>query len=296
MMSELRYHISRLIACCLPDKLYLSIKFRVHMGYWMNWDNPKTFNEKLQWLKIYYRRKDFSKLVDKSSVKDIIAKKIGAEHIIPTLAVYDDVEEIDFERLPDKFVLKCTHDSGGLVVCENKSKLNVSEAKRVLKKSLRTSYVVQNREYPYQFASRKIIAEKFMEEPEFGELRDFKFYCFDGCPKYLLVASGRRTGRKHFDYFDMDWNHLPVCDLGCTNSEHTPQKPENFLKMVEIARNLSKDIPHVRVDLYNVEGQIYFGEMTFFDGSGVSIYNPKEYDLIFGSYLKLPKPYNDIES
>ena len=294
MIAEIRYIVSRTIAALLPDKIYLSIKFRVHMGYWMDWGNPKTFNEKLQWLKIFYRRKEYSQLVDKASVKKIVADRIGTTYVIPTLATYNDVDEIKFEELPNKFVLKCTHDSGGLVVCEDKSKLNIVGVKKMLKKSLKMSYVVQNREYPYKFASRRIIAEKYMEEPELGELRDFKFYCFDGEPKYILVASGRRKEKKRFDYFDMDWNHLPVCDLGCMNNEVVPPKPQNFAEMIEIARALSENKPHVRVDLYNVEGKVYFGELTFFDGSGVSVYEPRGYDLIFGQYLNLPKPFNNI--
>ena len=292
--DKIRQKISFEIARLLSDKLYLSIKYRVHMGYWMDWSNPKTYNEKLQWLKVFYRRKDFSKMVDKAAAKDYVANKIGRDYIIPTIAIYDSADEIDFDKLPEKFVLKCTHDSGGLVVCPDKSKLDEKLARRKLKDALAASYVVQNREYPYASVPHKIIAETFMEEHEYGELRDFKFYCFDGVPQYLLVASGRQKKQKRFDYFDMEWNHWPVYDEGCPNNEIRPQKPKNFEEMVAVAKKLSEGIPHVRVDLYNVDGKVYFGELTFFDGSGINMYVPREYDAIFGKYLKLPKPLNDI--
>ena len=291
---SIRTYISGFIARALPDKLYLSIKYRVHMGYWMDWRNPKTYNEKLQWLKVFYRRRDFSIMVDKAAAKDYVANKIGRDYIIPTIAIYNSVDEIDFDKLPEKFVLKCTHDSGGLVVCSDKKILNKSAAMKKMASALKKSYVVQNREYPYAFVPKRIIAEQFMEEPEYGELRDFKFYCFDGVPQYLLVASGRQKKQKRFDYFDMKWNHWPVYDEGCPNNDVMPEKPKNFEKMIEIAKVLSEGIPHVRVDLYNIDGKIYFGELTFFDGSGINIYVPREYDSIFGKYLKLPKPLKEI--
>lgn len=292
--DKIRQKISFEIARLLSDKLYLSIKYRVHMGYWMDWNNPKTYNEKIQWLKVFYRRKDFSTMVDKASVKEYVAKKIGAEYIIPTLAIYNNINEIDFDRLPNRFVLKCTHDSGGLIVCSDKEKLNKSDAKKKLGAALKKSYVVQNREYPYAHVPKRIIAEQFMEEPEYGELRDFKFYCFDGNPQYVLVASGRQKKQKRFDYFDMEWNHWDVYDVGCPNNEITPECPKNFEKMIEIARTLSEGIPHVRVDLYNIDGKVYFGELTFFDGSGINIYEPREYDAIFGTFLNLPQPLREI--
>lgn len=292
-MFNCRYNISRFVARFLPDKLYLSIKYRVHIGYWMDWKNPKTYNEKLQWLKIYYRRKDFSMMVDKNAAKKYVAEKIGEEYVIPTIATYDSVGDIDFDALPQKFVLKCTHDSGGLIVCKNKNCLDYDAVKEKMSKALNRTYVIQNREYPYKYVPRTIIAEKYMEEPRIGELRDFKFYCFNGVPQYVLVASGRQKGQKRFDYFDVQWNHWPVYDEGCPNNDVTPEKPENFEKMLEIARTLSEGIPHVRVDLYNIEGRIYFGELTFFDGSGCNLYVPRDYDRIFGDYLRLPQPRDD---
>lgn len=283
-----RYHFSRFIASFLPDKLYLSIKFRINVGYWMNWKNPQTFDEKLQWLKIYYKRDDYTQLVDKIRVKDFVRSKIGENYVIPTLKIYENANDIDFTKLPNNFVLKCTHDSGGIIVCTDKTKLNEIEAKKKLNRYLNRSYVRQNREYPYKKVPHKIIAEPYLVDPEYGELRDFKIYCFDGIPKYILVASGRQKGQKRFDYFDLEWNHLPVYDEGCPNADITPTKPINLDDMISIAKVLSAGMPHVRVDLYNIHGLIYFGELTFFDGSGVTLYVPREYDRIFGSYLNLP--------
>ena len=285
---SLRYHISRSIARLLPDKLYLSIKFRTHMGYWMDWKNPKTFNEKLQWLKIYDRHPEYTKMVDKLAAKDYVASIIGDEYIIPTLAVYKSAEEIDFDALPNQFVLKCTHDSGGVVVCKDKKNLNIKEARGKLRSGLKSSYIIQNREYPYKDVPRRIIAEQYMED-ESGELQDYKFFCFNGKTKYLFVATdrGRKDTETKFDFFDMEWNHLPFTN-GHPNNPITPQKPENFELMKEIAAKLSVGIPHVRVDLYNIKGKVYFGELTFFHWDGTVPFVPNEWDYKFGENIHLP--------
>lgn len=286
---KFRYYISRSIARLLPDKLYLSIKFRTHMGYWMNWKNPQTFSEKLQWLKVYDRHPEYTKMVDKVAAKDYVAGIIGKEFIIPTLAVYNTADEIDYDALPDQFVLKCTHDSGGLVVCRDKSKLDREAAREKLRKGLKRTYIVQNREYPYKDVPRRIIAEQYMED-ESGELKDYKFFCFDGTPKALFVASdrGRKDTETKFDFFDMEWNHLPFTN-GHPNSDKEIPCPSNFDKMKDIAGKLSVGMPHVRVDLYNVNGKIYFGELTFFHWGGTVPFNPEEWDYKFGSWIKLPE-------
>lgn len=290
---SLRYHISRSIARLLPDKLYLSVKFRTHMGYWMDWKNPKTFNEKLQWLKVYDRHPEYTKMVDKVAAKDYVAGIIGEEYIIPTLAVYNSVDEIDFDALPDQFVLKCTHDSGGLVVCRDKSKHDLKAAREKLRKGLKRTYIIQNREYPYKNVPRRIIAEQYMEDNS-GELNDYKFFCFDGEPKALFVASdrGRKDTETKFDFFDMEWNHLPFTN-GHPNSDKEIPCPPNFDHMKEIAGKLSVGMPHVRVDLYNINGTIYFGELTFFHWGGTVPFNPKEWDYKFGSWIKLPNRKNN---
>lgn len=288
LIHQLRYQISRNIARLLPDKLYLSIKFRTHMGYWMDWKNPKTFSEKLQWLKVYDRHPEYTEMVDKVAAKDYVAGIIGKEYVIPTLAVYNSADEIDFDALPNQFVLKCTHDSGGIVVCKDKSKLDVNEAREKLRKGLKRTYIVQNREYPYKNVPRRIIAEQYMED-ESGELKDYKFFCFDGVPKYLFVATdrGRKDIETKFDFFDMDWNHLPFTN-GHPNNPVTPEKPENFELMKQLAARLSVGMPHVRVDLYNIQGKVYFGELTFFHWGGTVPFVPNEWDYRFGECIKLP--------
>lgn len=289
-MRSFRYCVSHAIARFLPDKFYLSVKFRLRFGYWMDWKNPQTFNEKLQWLKIYDRHAEYTPLVDKCAVKAKVAKIIGEKYIIPTLGVYDSVEEIDFNSLPNQFVLKCTHDSGGIVVCKNKNDLDVENAKKKLSNSLKQSYIIQNREYPYAAVPRKIIAEKYMEDESGYELKDYKIFCFDGEPKFLFVATDRqKVGEEvKFDFFDLQWHHIPVKN-GHENSSSIISKPLNFEEMLDVAAKLSKGMPHVRVDLYNVNGRIYFGELTFFHFSGMTPFVPNEWDHVFGEYLKLPK-------
>ena len=271
------------------DELYLKIVYWLSMGKRLNLKNPKTFNEKLQWLKLYNRKPEYTIMVDKVKAKEYVAKIIGKEHIIPTLGVWDDPDEIDFDALPNQFVLKCNHNSGmGMCICRNKSKLDIAKVKRELRKGLRQDYYMTNREWPYKNVPRKIMAEKFMQDGNKPDLKDYKFFCFNGEPKYMLLVSGRQAGKKIFDYFDLNWNHLPVHDVGCPGAERLPAKPDNFEEMIFIAKKLSKGMTHVRVDLYNINCKIFFGELTFFDGSGLSVYDPREWDFKFGQFLKLP--------
>lgn len=276
----------------IPEKPFLKMLYRLKMGHPLNLNNPESFTEKLQWLKLYDRNPQHTALVDKDAVKAIVADKIGAEHVIPTLGKWDSVESIDWGSLPDKFVLKTTHGGGGggVVICKDKSKLDKAKAKATLNRSMKIDLYPRLREWPYKNVPKRIIAEEFIDGGE--ELKDYKFYCFNGEVKYVLVVQGRFGKQKCYDYFDLNWNHLDFCDTNAINAPQLPKKPENFDKMVEIAKNLSQDIPHVRIDLYNVDGKIYFGEYTFFDASGFARYNPPETDLLLGKHLMLPKPYN----
>ena len=271
----------------LPDKLYLTLLFHHRFGYWMDWNNPQTYNEKLQWLKIHDRHPEYTRMVDKAAVKDFVASIIGKEYIIPTLATYNTVDDIDFNALPSQFVLKCTHDSGGIIVCKDKSKLNVEAAKRKLRKALNRTFSLLTREYPYEDVPRRIIAEKYMEDESGYELKDYKFFCFDGKVHYLFVATGRQNNDTRFDFYDKNFRHLPIRQ-GHPWATNTIDKPANFEKMIEIAEQLSKSIPHVRVDLYNINGKIYFGEYTFFHYGGIVPFHPAEWDYRFGNLLKLP--------
>lgn len=271
------------------DETFLKMLFPLRVGYKLNLDNPQTYNEKLQWLKLHNRKPIYTKMVDKVDAKEYVSNIIGKEYIIPTLGVYNNVDEIDFEELPNQFVLKCTHDSGGIVVCKDKSKLNIEVAKEKLRKGCNRSYFYQNREWPYKNVARRIIAEQYMEDEKTAELRDYKFFCFDGEVKALFIASDRMTQGEEtkFDFFDINFNHLPFLN-GHPNAKVMPEKPTQFELMKELAAKLSKNIPQVRIDFYEMNGKVYFGEITFFHWSGMTPFEPIEWDYKFGEWIKLP--------
>lgn len=274
----------------IPDKPYLKIKFRAHMGKKLNLKNPQTFSEKLQWMKLYNRNPEYTKMVDKYEAKDYVEAIIGDEYIIPTLGVWDNVDDIDFDALPNQFVLKCTHDSGGLVICKDKSKLDIEKAKATMRKALLADFYFMGREWPYKNVKKRIIAEEYMEDTETGELRDYKFFCFDGEVKALFIASDRQTEGEEvkFDFFDTDFNHLDFRN-GHPNATKEIKKPVTFEKMKELAAKLSVGIPQVRVDFYEVDGKIYFGELTFFHHDGMTPFDPEEWDYKFGEWINLPE-------
>ena len=274
----------------MPDEAYLRRKYRAVMGREPDLDNPRTFNEKLQWLKLYDRRPEYTMMADKVRVKDFVASKIGAEHIIPTLGVWEDPDDIDFAALPERFVLKCNHNSGlGLCICRDKSKLDIRKTKAELRKGLRQDFYLTSREWPYKDIPRRILAEQYMEDAKKGELTDYKFFLFNGEVKALFVATERQSANEtKFDFFDADYVHLPFVN-GHPNATRCPEKPVCFEEMKTVARILGQGIPHVRVDLYEVDGQVYFGEMTFTHWSGMVPFEPEEWDYIFGDWLTLPE-------
>lgn len=271
------------------DAKYLKKLFKLRMGKDLNLDNPKTFNEKLQWLKLYNRKPEYTRMVDKYEAKRYVADIIGEEYIIPTLGVWERFEDINFDALPNQFVLKTTHGGGntGVVICKDKNTFDILRAKKKLEASLKQDIYISLREWPYKNVKRRIIAEEYVVDSN-GELNDFKFFCFNGDPKVMLVATERnsKTG-VCFDYFDMEFNHLPF-EQGGPNSKQLLTRPEAMADMIQIAKSLSRNIPQVRVDLYNVDGRIFFGEMTFFDSSGMAEFNPQEWDRIFGDWIELP--------
>jgi len=288
-MGELIHKIAKTISPYLSDKQYIRLKWAYAMkGAPLNLYNPQTYSEKLQWLKLYYHNPQQTLLVDKFKVKEYVSTKIGAQYVIPLLGVWNSVEEIDWESLPSQFVMKCSHDCGGMVVCKDKNKLDIEEAKKNLKKCMETNYYYASREWPYKNVEPVIFAEEYKED-EFGELRDYKWFCFDGEPKALFIATDRGKGHKQtrFDFYDMDFNHLPFTN-GHPNSDKKITKPLGFEKMKELASILSKGFPHVRVDFYDVNGTIYFGEFTFYHWGGMMPFEPKEWDYKFGSWIKLP--------
>ena len=273
----------------ISDEKYLKTAYKIKFGKKLDLDNPQTFNEKIQWIKLYDRKPIYTTMVDKYEVKKYVADIIGEEYIIPTIGVWDKFEDIDFDSLPEQFVLKCTHDSGGLVICKDKKKLNLKKAKKKIKTCLKHSFFWGCREWPYKDVKPRIIAEKYMEDTETAELRDYKFFCFNGEAKMIFIATDRQKQGEEtkFDFFDMDFNHLPFTN-GHPNAQVLPQKPKCFDEMRTLAEKLSKDIPHVRVDFYEVDGKVYFGEMTFFHWSGMVPFDPPEWDEKIGSWIDLP--------
>lgn len=269
------------------DELYLKMVYWLSMGKKLNLKDPKTFNEKLQWLKLYNRKPEYTIMVDKVKAKEYVAKIIGKEHIIPTLGVWDDPDEIDFDALPNQFVLKCNHNSGmGMCICRNKSKLDIAKVKRELRKGLRQDYYMTNREWPYKNVPRKIMAEKFMQDGNKPDLTDYKFFCFNGEPKMMYVSHDNAE-HATTDFFDMDYNRLPI-RMKDPNSEVLPEQPKEFEEMKQYARQLSKNMPFLRVDFYVICHVVYFGELTFFHNSGLTPIRPTEWEYKIGKWLKLP--------
>lgn len=284
--SKIGAWITYRLSTVLPDKVYLTLLLYFHCGIWMNWKHPKRFNEKLQWLKVYNRKPEYTIMADKVKAKEWVAERIGEEYIIPTLGVWDDPDEIDFDALPDQFVLKCNHNSGvGLCICKGKSKLDIVAVKSELRKGLKQDYYMVGREWPYKNVPRKILAEKFMADESGTDLKDYKFFCFNGEPKVMFIANCRSKGVK-FDYFDMNFTHLPF-KQGAENYEGIIKKPVCFEKMKMLAAKLSENVPHLRVDFYEIGGRVYFGELTFFDSSGFASFEPDEWDKKLGELIEL---------
>ena len=274
----------------MDDATYLKFVYRMRLGKKLNLDAPRTFNEKLQWLKLYDRKPEYTRLVDKYEVRAYIAKTLGEEYLIPLLGVWDRFEDIDFDSLPDQFVLKCTHDSSSVIICQDKSKLNVSDAGKKLNRCMKNNGYNFGREWPYKNVKPRIIAEKYMVDESGYELKDYKFFCFNGQIRAMFVAKDRtdHTIDTKFDFFDPDFKHLDVRQ-GHPNSEPPYYKPEKFEEMKEVAKALSQNMPHVRVDLYNINGKIYFGELTFFHYSGFVPFDPPKWDAVFGEWIDLPE-------
>ena len=272
----------------LPDKYYLTIMYWLVFGKKLNLDSPVTYSEKIQWLKLYDRKPEYTMMVDKYEVKEYVASIIGERYIIPTLGVWDHFEDIDFSSLPNRFVLKCTHDSGGLVICRDKSKLDINSTRNKINECLKNNYYWHGREWPYKNVKPRIIAEEYMEDEKTQELRDYKFFSFDGTTRALFIASDRfKAGEEtKFDFFDSEFNHLPFTN-GHPNANHLPDKPQTFEEMKRLANKLSKGFPQLRVDFYEVNGKVYFGELTFSHFSGLMPFKPEEWDYVFGSWVVL---------
>lgn len=273
----------------IPDETFLKMKYKLMMGTKLDLENPKTFNEKLQWLKLHDRNPEYTKMVDKYEAKEYVANIIGKEYIIPTLGVWDKFDDIDFDALPNEFVLKPTHTSGNVFICKDKSKIDYKKLKKQVNKWLKRDYYRIHREWPYKNVKPRIIAEKYMENSNDEELKDYKLMCFNGKVKFAFICTDRYSedGLK-VTFFDLNWHKLPF-ERHYPSSNKYIEEPKNYELMKILAEELSQDIPFVRVDFYEINGKIYFGELTFYPGAGFEEFNPEIWDQKIGDMLELPK-------
>lgn len=270
----------------IPDKLFLKALYRIKTGRKLSFKNPKTYSEKLNWLKVYDHNPLYTKLVDKYEVRDFVKQEIGEEYLFPLIGVWDKFDEIDFEKFPDRFVLKCTHDFGSVVICNHKEEFDIDSARKAINNELKYNFYYRGREWAYKNVKPRIIAEQNMQIGD-TRLTDYKFFCYGGRVHFLFIATGRGSDLR-FDFFDRDYKHLPVVN-GVPNADIEPPKPEKYNEMVEIAEKLAKNIHNVRVDLYNINGRIYFSEMTFYHNGGMVAFDPYEVDVELGKDFILEK-------
>lgn len=270
----------------IPDYIYLKLIYRGSFGKKLDISKPKTYNEKLQWLKLHDRKDMYTQLVDKLEVRKYISENIGEEYLIPLLGVYNSFDEINFEELPKQFVLKCTHDSGGLIICKDKNKLDIDSARKKINKCLKQNYYYMWREWPYKNIKPKIICEKYMEEKSGKEIKDYKFMCFNENPK-LIQYHQNRSGDYTLDFFDIDWNRTSLVQ-GVPNSNNTITKPHCIEEMLKIVNKLAKNTYFVRIDMYYINNKVYFGEITYYPTSGLTPFENENDDVMLGEWISLP--------
>ena len=273
----------------MSDKFFLRVLWKQIMGDKLDLKHPMTFNEKIQWTKLYDRNPLYTILVDKYKVKQWVSERIGDEYVIPTLAVFKSVDEIDISALPEQFVLKCNHDSGGIVICRDRDCFDLETAKQKLRESLKKNYYWDYREWAYKDVKRVIIAEPYLEDQQTGELLDYKFFTFNGTPKLMFVASGRQSGKEvRFDFFSMSYEWMRIKNVHPNSTEESlPKRPECFSQMISLARVLSEGLNEVRIDFYEVNGRCYFGEMTIYHGAGFMPFSPHSVDCQMGEWFHL---------
>lgn len=270
------------------DREFLEHIYKVKFNRPLNLENPQTFNEKIQWLKLYDRRPEYTVMVDKDAAKRYVAEKIGPEHIIPTLGVWERAEDIDFDSLPKQFVLKSTHDSHHVVICKDKSTLNRDDARRQMKQALETDYYLKTQEWPYKHVPRRVIAEVYMDDGD-DQLTDYKIHCFGGEPKLVEVIRDRYSPEGVItDHYTPEWEKLDISRASFGRAGASIPRPPEMDDMLRLARVLSAGIPYIRTDFYLVNHRIYFGELTFFHASGMRPFNPEKWDEILGSWITLP--------
>lgn len=276
----------------IPDPMYLRLAFKFYTGRTLDLKTPRTFNEKLQWLKLHDRKPEYTVMVDKVKVRSYVSEKIGPQYLIPCLGVWNAPDEIDFNSLPDQFVLKCNHNSGtGMCICKDKGRIDAGEIRAGLQRGLEENYFYLGREWPYKDVPRRIIGEKYLADGSGTGLKDYKVLCFHGDPKLIQLHIGRFTDHQTQDFYDTQWHKTTISMGRYTHykvSETVLPKPELLDEMLRLSRILAKDIPHVRVDWYIVDGHLYFGELTFYDGSGFDSYDDLNDDMMIGDWLRLP--------
>jgi len=270
----------------MDDEKYIKEIFKLSMGYKLDLNNPKTFNEKLQWLKLYNRKTEFVSMVDKSLSKEIVAKTVGEEYVAKTYGIWEHFDDINFDVLPEKFVLKTTHDCGGVIICKDKNKFDNEASKKFLEKHLTYQYFYHCREWPYKNVKPRIMAEEFLQDGNREVLPVYKIMCFGGQPKIIQTIQNDKQPNETIDYFDTEWNLLDLRQ-NFPNSEVPLNKPEKLEEMLSIARKLSEGMSFIRVDLYTANEKIYFSEFTFFSDAGLASFDPPEWDLKFGEWIRL---------
>lgn len=276
----------------LPDKVFLETKFKYNFNERLNLKNPQTFNEKIQWLKLYNRNPKYTKYVDKYLVRKYIAETIGEEYLIPLLGVYDNVEEINWDLLPNEFVLKCTHGSGCNIICTDKNKLNIKTTQKQLKKWMRTNWFWYGREWPYKNLKPRIICEKLLVDEKGEEIKDYRFFCFDGEPSFVAIDfSINDKSKTRRNLYDLDWNLMEDSISYPRELIKVIERPEKLNEMIKLSGKLAEDIPHVRVDYYYIDNKIYFGEMTLYHQAGFAKFQSHEFNKKLGTMIKLPGKY-----
>ncbi|MCA1010727.1 ATP-grasp fold amidoligase family protein [Halobacillus halophilus] len=273
----------------IPDKTMIYLQYWIKTGRKLNLSNPKRFNEKIQWYKLYYRDPLMAQCADKYEVREYVTSKNLEEILIPLYGVYDDANDIDFNKLPSKFILKTNNGSHTNIICEDKSTLNIENTRKVLNTWLTKRTAKAGREWAYYNINPKIICEKLLDKDKNNDLIDYKFYCFNGKCSYIKVATNTSSGNPENGIFNMEFEQLPYCRSEVVKITDKIEKPKNYKNMCKIAEALSSDFPHVRVDLYNINGKIYFGELTFYDTSGYQIFEPDEFDYILGNLFSINK-------
>ena len=275
----------------ITDRYFLRVKYKVRMNKPLNIDVPQTFNEKLQWLKLYDRKPIYTTMVDKYTVKQYVAECIGEEYIIPTIGVWEKFDDIDFDSLPNQFVLKCTHDSGGLAICRDKAAFDKEKAKKKIERSLKRNYYWNSREWPYKGVKPRIIAEQYMEDTKALGLTDYKFFFFNQEAKMLYISQGLEDhATASISFYDLNGDEMPFHRKDYKPISGKLILPDNFQEMLSTAQKLANEVnaPFVRIDLYSIDGKTKFSEITFFPCCGMIPFEPAEWDEIIGDWLQLP--------